>query len=229
MSRIEIIKRSHSFQVKTNYRGLVNVISKFAERFEEREWKKVKGQPATFQLLKSYHEVNATGNHYTFHINAYKEFINYLTWMGIDSSFYTVEEMKLHRPEKIDIKIVSKYDPMEEQIPLIDYLKEPGKTKILTLQTGKGKTFCFLQGFAGIKERCALILPAKYIQRWVDDLTGPGQVVDLKEDDLWVVKGATDFGRLISKAKNKDLKAKMIIFSSTTFQIYLKAFRDDPV
>ncbi len=228
MSRIEIIKRSHSFQVKTNYRGLAKVISRFAERFEEREWKKVKGQPATFQLVKSYCEVNTTGNHFTFHINCFNDFITHLTWMGIDKSMYTIEEMKMHRPEKIDVKIVSPYPPMEEQVPLIKYLTEPGKTKILTLQTGKGKTFCFLQGFAAIGERCALILPAKYIQRWVDDLTGPGQVVDLKEEDLWVVKGGADVARLISKAKNKELNVKMIIFSSTTFQLYLKAFRDDP-
>lgn len=228
MSRIEIIKRSHSFQVKTNYRGLAIAISGFADRFEEREWKKVKGQPATNQLLRSYHETNATRNHFTFHINTFKEFINYLTWMGIDQSMYTIEEMKMHKPEKIDIKIVSPYKPMEEQVPLIAYLQEPGKTKILTLQTGKGKTYCFLQGFAGIKERCALILPAKYIQRWVDDLTGDGQVVNLKEEDLWVVKGSADFARLISKAKNGEFKAKMLVFSSTTFQLYLKAFRDEP-
>lgn len=90
-------------------------------------------------------------------------------------------------------------------------------------------TYCFLQGFAGIQHRCCLILPAKYIQRWVADLTGEGQVVDLQEDDLWVVKGAPDFAKLIAKAKNGEFKAKMVIFSSTTFQIYLKAFRDDPV
>ena len=585
MSRIEIIKRSHSFQVKTNYRGLAATIARFAERFEEREWKKVKGQPATFQLLRSYCVVNAAQNDFTFHINAYNEFIGYLGWSGIDESLYTVEQMPMHKAEKIDIKIVSPYKPMEEQIPLIKYLGEPGKTKILTLQTGKGKflhvdepvltptgwrpigeikngdvviapdgtdtittgvypqgkkdlyeftfydgrttiaglehqwkvyyvntsierrwriatteqiikwmnmpnprvaipliepfdgfegendshlpmdpyllgallgdgcltkrgnlsftkqdatlikeisdklsvygctlrsydkalkpknwkivnlsndrqglekfhkvisdlgllgcyswekfipkmylntslhakrelirgmmdtdgtvgkhtgtlqhcttskqmalelqyiirsvgdickisemtkyydhngekkqgrlayqcnirakkpseyfglprkrdltndgnqyssdlklyiksvkkveageavcisvdhpeklyitrdfivthnTYCFLQGFAGIKERCCLILPAKYIQRWVDDLTGDGQVVNLSEDDLWVVKGAADFGRLIQKAKNGEFKAKMVIFSSTTFQLYLKAFRDDP-
>lgn len=229
MSRIEIIKRSHSFQVKTNYRGLANVISKFGERFEEREWKKVKGQPATFQLVKQYSVVNAIGNEFSFHINAFNEFIGYLAWMGIDENLYTVETMKMHRPEKIDIKIVSPYKPMEEQVPLIKYLGEPGKTKILTLQTGKGKTYCFLQGFATIKERCALILPAKYIQRWVDDLTGDGQVVDLKEEDLWVVKGSADFARLISMAKKNEFHAKMVIFSSTTFQLYLKAFRDNPV
>lgn len=90
-------------------------------------------------------------------------------------------------------------------------------------------TYCFLQGFAGIKERCTLILPAKYIQRWVDDLTGENQVVDLKEEDLWVVKGSADFARLIAIAKKGELKSKMIIFSSTTFQLYLKAFREDPV
>lgn len=139
MSRIEIIKRSHSFQVKTNYRGLANVISKFGERFEEREWKKVKGQPATFQLVKQYSVVNATGNEFSFHINAFNEFIGYLAWMGIDENLYTIETMKMHRPEKIDIKIVSPYKPMEEQVPLIKYLGEPGKTKILTLQTGKAR------------------------------------------------------------------------------------------
>jgi superfamily II DNA or RNA helicase len=229
MSRIEIIKRSHSFQVKTNYRGLASIIARFAERFEEMEWKRVKGQPATFQLIKSYHVVNATGNDFSFHINSFKEFIGYLHWSGIDESFYTIETMKMHRPERIDIKIVSPYKPMEEQVPLIKYLGEPGKTKILTLQTGKGKTYCFLQGFAEIKERCSLILPAKYIQRWVDDLTGPGQVVNLEEKDLWVVKGAPDFARIIAAAKNGEMNAKMIIFSSTTFQLYLKAFREDPV
>lgn len=433
MSRIEIVKRSHSFQVKTNYRGLATIIVKFGERFEEREWKKVKGQPATFQLIKSYQVVNAAGNDFVFHINAFKDFISYLNWVGIDESLYTIETMPMHRPEKIDIKIVSPYKPMEEQVPLIKYLGEPGKTKILTLQTGKGKalgekepvltpkgwveighlevgdevitprnkivklkgvhhqgvnktvdiqledgrisncdlnhlwnvsvnglwktintielikflengfevslplideptgeyrecfldaveiltgsrdtleglfldypfegakelqrlyhglgyvsdlreegehvkvtakrpesglvriasitgavdsetvcielddeehlfitrdfivthnTYCFLQGFAGIKERCALILPAKYIQRWVDDLTGSGQVVNLLEEDLWVVKGAADFGRLIQKAKNDEFKSKMVIFSSTTFQLYLKAFREDPI
>lgn len=139
MSRIEIIKRSHSFQVKTNYRGLANLIAKFGERFEEREWKKVKGQPATFQLIKQYSVVNSTHNHFVFHINAFKDFIGYLAWNGIDENLYTIETMPMHKVEKIDIKIVSPYKPMEEQVPLIKYLGEPGKTKILTLQTGKAR------------------------------------------------------------------------------------------
>lgn len=139
MSRIEIVKRSHSFQVKTNYRGLASTIAKFAERFEEREWKKIKGQPATFQLLKSYHVTNTMQNEFVFHINAFKEFIGYLNWVGIDESLYTIEQIPMHKPEKIDIKIVSPYKPMEEQVPLIKYLGEEGKTKILTLQTGKAR------------------------------------------------------------------------------------------
>lgn len=227
--RIQILKYSHSFEVKTNYRQLGYIVGKFAERYEEWEWRRVKGQRAARTLVKSFVIRNEMGTQFSFHINAFDEFIKFLTWNGINESLYNVEEVPLYKPKKATMPIVVSYPPMEEQVPLIKYLIEPGFTKILTLQTGKGKTFCLLNAMSSIAVRTALIIPAKYVQRWLDDLTGKQKVLGLEETDVWIVKGGPEFARLIRAAKNKELKAKVIVFSSTTFQIYLKAFQEDPV
>lgn len=227
--RILIEKYSHSFDVKTNYRQLAYLISKFAERFEEWEWRRVKGQRATRVLVKSFVIKNEMGNHFSFHNNCYNDFINYLNNSGIDKSLYTVDEKPVHKGKKVTMDIVVSYPPMPEQVPLIKYLVEPGSTKILTLQTGLGKTFCLLNAMSQIAVRTALIIPAKYVQRWMGDLSGEQKVLGLDEKDIWVVKGSADFARLIAAAKNKEIEAKVIVFSSTTFQNYLKAFQEDPV
>lgn len=230
--RIEIHKSSHHFLVKTQYRQISQLICRFAENYEEWEWKKQKGQRAQRVLVRSFVVSNEIKSSFRFHINCFDEFIKFLKWNRIDDSLYKVHEPIIYTPKSIEIEDVCPYNPREEQVPLIKYLALPGAIKLLTLQTGKGKTYCLLQALVEIKQRAIICVPSRYIERWVGDLTGKDKVVSLEESDLLIIAGKTgtaDLCRWIAKAKLGELTAKVILLSSNTMQNYLKAFQEDPV
>ncbi len=77
---------------------------------------------------------------FRFHINQLKEFKDYLKSQYLDGDLVEFEEVDFQPPVKVEFKFQPQWTDREEQIPVIDYLKESTpRTKFVNLQTGKGK------------------------------------------------------------------------------------------
>lgn len=164
---------------------------------------------------------------YRFHIEQLEAFKAYLDGFG---AVYRVKVLPMYRPERVDFKINPKFKPRDYQQPLIDFIHGTGYKKVITLQTGKGKTAALLFAVAKSKVRTALVIQPKYFDRWLDDLAiskGKDPMLPLKDGtELLVVQGSADLRSLIVLARCDELDAKLVLISATTYFQYLTHFND---
>ena len=95
-----------------------------------------------------------------------------------------------------------------------------------------GKTAVFLFAVARMKVRTVLVISPKYFDRWLTDLSqsfasklGKTAMLELDNDDIVMVRGSKSLASIINQASAGELKAKVLMISSTTYFQYLKHFR----
>lgn len=92
-------------------------------------------------LKRIYAAATADRSEFRFHINSYHDLIRDLAYNGIHEEHIDIVRHSCHHGVKIDLDFIDKRIPREEdQIPAIEYLVSDKKSKVLTLQTGKGKS-----------------------------------------------------------------------------------------
>jgi superfamily II DNA or RNA helicase len=160
---------------------------------------------------------NQDRKEFRFHINCLEPLIRFL----IGSGFEERQIEKVYHAVPEGASCVFKFDPTwvprEKQVPAIEYLLSPGKSKLVILQTGGGKTSLTLKAISADGKRTAIVIKGMYVERWIDDIK---QKLGLKPGELLVVRGSKDLTALIRMGLTGELKAKMIIITNRTLQIY---------
>lgn len=105
---------------------------------------------------------------YHLHINVYDEFMLFLEERGIQTQDISVTEHGVHQGVAIELAVVDKYKPYENQLPIIQHCLTIGKQSAVTSQPGSGKTamFCFVAEEK--KVRFAVKSQGGYASRWED-------------------------------------------------------------
>jgi len=126
--------------------------------------------------------------------------------------------------EAIKLNINSKYEPRDYQKLYIKAIVNNKVPRILVdLYTGYGKSLIATMSSVKRGKRFGLLILPRYINKWINDLK---EYTDIKDDELYVVKGS-DSIRYLSTASKKDLeKIKVFIFSLTTMREYMKKYLD---
>lgn len=126
---------------------------------------------------------------------------------------YEVFEGEVAPPRKICIKLRKGWEVREYQVPVVDHLaNENLPMRGSDLQTGKGKTFS--ANAAIVKMGVAsMIVSDGLLDQWKNAVL---EQLDIKEDDVYVLKGANSVIRLMAS----ELMPKIFIASLDT----LKAF-----
>lgn len=98
---------------------------------------------------------------------------------------------------------------------------------------GKGivthNTFTALHAIARTKKRTVIVLPGKYVERWVGDLCGKDKVLDLTTDDVRLVRGSAAMITLLEDGVAGNITEKVIIITATTLYNYYKAYNENSV
>lgn len=169
-------------------------------------------------------------NTFRFHIEMFDKFIRHIEIQGLK---YEITEVPMYEPAKCEFPINKNFEPRDYQIPLIDFIKSDGYKKVITLQTGRGKTAVFLFSVAQCSVRTALVIKPKYFERWITDLNGstnPDAMLPLKPGkDVLAIRGSEDLNSLINLAKSGELTAKFIIISNITLFKYIEDYIADGV
>jgi superfamily II DNA or RNA helicase len=163
-----------------------------------------------------------------FHIHCMDELLSHFARYGYrrEQLDIVVHSLPKAAPAKFEIK--NGKEPRDYQVPLIEYLVQDGVSKILTLQTGGGKTYCALAALAQIRERCVLVLRGMYVDRWLNDLCGPKSTFKLRPGkDVIVARGSKQLIALIDQAKRGELKAMFIIIPNKTFANMITHYEDN--
>lgn len=167
---------------------------------------------------------------YRFHIEMYESILKSISNRGLD---YTVVTVPMYEPVQTTFPLSDTYTPRDYQEDLIEFINETGYKKIITMPTGSGKTLTFL--FAMVREgvRTALVIPPKYMERWLTDTQdgfddNEDTMIPLKPGrDIVVVQGTKELSSVILQAQAGELQPKFLIISAQTLFAFIKRFRED--
>lgn len=166
---------------------------------------------------------------FRFHIEMKERVLSTLQNVGLDPN---IKVMPLYEPVRVEFPLSSTFKPYDNQVPLIDFIVEDGYKKIITMPTGAGKTATFLFAMVKAGLRTVLVIPPKYIERWLTDtLDGfngnKDTMVPLKPGEIMVIKGSKELRSLVRLAQACELEAKFIIISAQTWFANIKRFREN--
>ena len=74
-----------------------------------------------------------------FHLHVYSEVMEFLKLRGFKEDKMHIVQMPMTTGKPVAYKVLPKFVPYEYQIPIISYMSAIGHSKVITLQTGKGK------------------------------------------------------------------------------------------
>ena len=176
------------------------------------------------QMDKVYAASDASRQYFRFHINSLEVFKEYLRDNQVQEEFV---ELIIEAPieaVKVDFEIRPTWEDFDYQVPLIQYLIDsPYPSRLLTLQTGRGKGYCSMRAIAALGMRTCAIMQPKYIKKWVDELL---EIYFIRHEDILVIQGSAALKTLLILAQEERLDAKVIIISSVTMQQWISDYED---
>lgn len=191
---------------------------KFRLEKEGRGFKKVPDKP--------YAIADKTGTIWRFHKNSLSLVESFLNKERID---YTRHEVPIPRAAEVRFFKGNNQEPYENQPIVIDYLSgESPVSKLVELQTGKGKTFSTLYTLRNWNLRTAIIVPKMYLGIWETDVPITYKI-DQSKREMMVVRTKTDLKNLIAYSATKEYKknTKIVLFTTHVMAGYCQEFKDD--
>ncbi len=161
---------------------------------------------------------------FRFHKHSLDDLKNHLRGSGYqENEHYDVVEIPLYTPAKATLGFTTEKQPREDQPSQIAYVLAEGTSKLLELQTGKGKTYVALYCAAQLGVRTAVVLKGMYVDRWVLDMRdSPKSILKVPKDRMWVIRGSHDLKQLIELAKTNQLDVDVLVFSTRTLHQYYR-------
>lgn len=209
--------------LQTNEQKLIDHIEKFLSSYYT-----IKGQAyGTTQGTPDKQFVSKLGvkGVYFLHINQFRHLLHYLGSFNYDLSNAVRDNQKDYSVTTEDYKVREGWNLREDQVPVCNFITDvPKGSKMISMQTGKGKTFVALNALAKVNMRLAIVILPTYVDKWVMDIT---TIHEAQSTDVMVIQGSKALKALVHMAKNKELTAKYFIFSSRTMQDYITAYETD--
>ena len=178
------------------------------------------------RIIKVFAAATKLRDVYYFHRNSLDELLAHLRQCGIGSERIERFDHPMYVPDTVNFEAVNEErTPRDDQIKAMDFfLEEKPRSKVLTLQTGKGKTASCFFTLPKLNTRTVLILKSMYMDQWVNEAK---EIFDLKKGELYVINGAKPLKALISLAKHDpDFNPKLIVISNTTYRMFMRSYLD---
>lgn len=213
--------RSHHFLINKIEARIRPLILDFARRFIQWKWARNAGVNRRTPD-KIFAASRDDRSEFRFHKNALIGFIQFLENNRITPNLYQRVDKVINKGALVPFKMKEGKIPRDYQIPIIEYLnQETPISKLVGIQTGKGKTLSSLFGVECIGQRLLIVIKPGYIDKWIPDILG---ALEIQPDRIAVVQGGKSLMTLMSKIKDKSFDADVIIVSNKTMQNYLTAY-----
>lgn len=162
---------------------------------------------------------------FRFHINQYKDFIEYMAMHNYKEDLMSISVKELLPGKDIDIKMKVEWVPKDYQVPVIQYIEDFNNvvSKFVELQTGQGKSMCGTYALVNNGKRVVVIVKAGYIDKWVSDFL---KMTDVKKKEIVTIQGSTQLKQLIQLGVEDKVTFPFIVIGNRTFQNYLKEYEE---
>jgi hypothetical protein len=181
------------------------------------------GTQYVWRIVKVFVGCTANRSEFHFHINQYSDVIDQLKRFGILESQM---QITTHAPKagmSYKMPLLPKWVAREDQVPVIDYIMEPGITKTVPAQPGFGKTFIALKAASLVGKRTAITVRAQYVKKWVSDIK---EQYGYGPKEIMTIQGSKDLKNLIKLARAGALCSRFIIISNKTLHGFIKHYEE---
>ena len=166
-----------------------------------------------------------------FHRNQLDFVLNRLMKLGVPEERLEIIRHEMYEPVTVTHPVKDDRPPRDIQLPIIEYIKAPldpryAPSKVVTLQTGKGKTFLSLFSLRGFQQRFAIVLQGRYIDKWIGDVEG---AYGADKGSLMVIRGIPQLRAAMNMVTAGTFKPRVVIISGKTMQMYLKYYEQNGV
>ena len=179
------------------------------------------------QVTKIFAASTALRDEFRIHRNMLNDFYRFMENRGIKKEHFVIKEHELPPQTPLALAIKEGITPRDYQIPIVKFINEPNRpTRVITIQTGRGKTLISIMGMVEWNERVAICVPAKFTDKWYSDII---ENTDALADDILYIKKLKDFYALLRNAKDGyEIKQKVLVYSNTLIQMFLSDFEANP-
>lgn len=231
-STATITLSSHGFRVTDFNSEFAGHLSQFCRRFVQCkiESKVINGKKTLTRVPdRTFASATKNRREIRLHLNCYEDFKHFMRNCGYNTDRFKVVQLEVPEGRNVQFDFTNPdIAPREHQVEWLNYQLslDPLKvnTKINTLQTGKGKTFCAIYQMVKMGKRTVITLMPKYINTW---LTGLADFVKLQPEDIMVVQGSLELNAAMKLAESGKLTAKIIIVSLPTYQYFMAEYEDN--
>ncbi len=191
-----------------------------------------KGKKFVPKGLRTYAAATRNRREFSFHRNQLAELMSHLIRQhGYVERLIPITHHKVSTDDYpvVEFDVCKMHDPRPIQVGIIDYVLDTTNPiydaiiKMVTLQTGQGKTFIAQYCMNQLKRRTVIHFKGGYVERWKGDLE---ETFNFKRGEFLIVRGSKDMIALQQMALDDTLKAKVIIITSATMRDYIKDYEE---
>ena len=227
MYAFQVKAYSHHFVVSGYNYNAHRVVKEYARRFASVEISRKWDGSITRTLTEIYAARSADQKEYRFHINDIDTFFKHCENLGYPLTSINFTTVPMFTPPPVEMKLLDGVILRTHQVPIVEHLCKPLRSKLLELQTGGGKTLSTLAALVEIGHRAVIAIKGMYVERWKEDLVSPAKrKLDLSPKDLMIVRGSKHLKQLIALGRAGLIEAKVIIITNKTLQAFYKHYRD---
>ncbi len=149
-------------------------------------------------------------------------FMRYLAEMGYSLNRFTIVDHSHQQPVKVELPLKGDKSPRDYQENILDYIvNDDEPNKVVTIQTGRGKTFIALTAASRIGYRTFICVLGRFMDKWIEDVES---TYNLEPGDLLVIDSKKALLNAIQLGQEGKLICKVIICTTTTLQNYIKTY-----
>lgn len=216
---------SHNVKVTRYGQQGKDALLSFCRSLAQYELKKTGRKSFTKVMTCIYAAATGDRKEFRFHRHQLNELKEHLLNHGYREDQLEVVHHGMYEPVNVSMTMDKDFVPRDYQVKPIEYIAENDhRTKILVVQTGRGKTKMLLAALTEIRQRVALIIKGMYVEKWVGDVR---ESLGLKPGEVMVVRGSSDLVSIINLALAGELNAKFIIITNKTMFNYLRYYESN--
>jgi len=227
MIELRVSVATHHFVVSGINPRARPAVDDFARSLIQWSWRPQRRGPAVRVADKVYAASTRYRNEHRFHINLFEKFKEHLKRYHINDTMVHWSRVPLTIQPEVGFELASDaVEPRDYQVPVIDYIvrDEGPRSRLVDLQTGKGKTFCALRSIFHYNKRAVAILKPKYITQWVNEIK---KAYNIKNKEVCAIYGKNAGNQLISllnMAAQGDLPYKFIVISNAVYRNWIRLY-----
>ncbi len=180
-----------------------------------------------YRLSKLYASYNRERLEYRLHRNCLNTLVEFLKNQRMAANDIDIVHHSVIPGDFVDFQIRKDFVPYDYQADTLEnYLNKPEPiAKLLTFQTGFGKTLTAQASMTFWKTRTLVLLKPMFIEKWMEDFK---KDLGLTAKDIVVIQGSSALAGIIQQAQEGVLDKKVIILSNRTHYFYIHHYKTMP-